>query len=271
MRYSPSLPEDNNNITHTNPLKEFFILLAGAAILLLAVYAVLGFLVDGVVDRLSPEKELKLFSYIPTATFGVDAEKNDDPRLARLQQLTDSLGQCAGVDIPIRLHISPDRTANAVALPGGHIVFFKGLLDKLTTENGLSFTLAHELAHFHNRDHLRGLGRGIVLMAIAAAFTGPDSGLVRLVAPTAQLGQAQYSQDRETLADQSALATLNCYYGHVGGADELFQIILRDQKEGLPLTHYFSTHPQAENRISELKQSAKSNGWHEDHPVPLSF
>ncbi len=64
---------------------------------------------------------------------------------------------------------------------GGHILLFQGLLDILKTENSLSFVIGHELGHFKNRDHLRGLGRGIVLTALSATFTGANSNLTSLL------------------------------------------------------------------------------------------
>ena len=45
---------------------------------------------------------------------------------------------------------------NAVALPGGNIVVFAGLLKEIKSENELAMILGHELGHFAHRDHLRG-------------------------------------------------------------------------------------------------------------------
>ncbi len=270
MDYNPSLPEDNHNITHTHPLKEFIILLVGVLGIFVLAYFVLGLLVDNAVNHISPEIEAKLFNHTAFSwtTIGTD---DTDPRLQKLQQLTDSLRKCADIDAQITVHIADFDEINAVAMPGGHIVVFDGLLDKIKTENGISFILAHELGHFKNRDHLRGLGRGIVLTAMAAALTGPDSGLTRLVTPTFQLGQAQYSQGRESLADKTGLHSLHCYYGHVGGATEFFKNILKEPKDGIPLSHYFASHPQMIQRIADIKEMAEAENWGSNSSVPLTF
>ncbi len=259
MHYQPSLPEKNNNITHTHPLKEFTTLLAGMLGLLLLTYLLLGFLVNFAVSRISPELETELFNHVPMhlLTTGVSTT---DPRLAKLQQLTNGLKECAGIEIPITVHINDSDTINGLAIPGGHIIIFTGLLDLIDTENGLSFILAHELGHFKNRDHLRGLGRNLVLMTMASAITGPHSSLTKLVTPTIQLSQAKYSQNRETLADEVGLHTLNCYYGHVGGATDFFETMAKTEKSN-SFSPYFGTHPEMKERIRNLNNQASKKNY----------
>ena len=269
MRYQPSLPQDNNNISPTHPLKEFATLLAGMLGILILTYFILGFFIDTAVNHITPELERQLFSHTPFHTLS-STSKTTDPRQQKLQQLTNKLRKCIGINIPITVHIQKSNTINAMAVPGGHIIVFTGLLDTIKTENSLSFVLGHELGHFKNRDHLRGLGRGIVLMALATAMTGPNSSLTQLLTPITQLQQAQYSQHRETLADETGLAVLHCYYGHVGGATDFFESLLENQTV-LPLSHFFPSHPEMQKRIATLHTQAKENNWSFLKTVPLQF
>lgn len=269
MRYQPSLPGKNNNITQTHPLKEFATLLGGMLVFLLLIYILLGFMVDTAVKRISPELETEIFSHIPFNLLTTDGD-SPDPRQAKLQQLTDQLRACLNINRAITVHIKESDTINAVALPGGHIVVFTGLLDMMETENGLSFILAHELGHFKNRDHLRGLGRGLVLMAMATTFTGPNSSLTRLLTPTMQLGQAQYSQNREAHADETGLNGLQCHYGHVGGASHFFEIMAEKQDPDT-FSHYFTSHPEMQTRIKALDTQAQNQHYLYKKTIPLSF
>jgi Zn-dependent protease with chaperone function len=83
-----------------------------------------------------------------------------------LQALVDRLQtQCAALPYQITVHVQPSTAVNAAALPGGHMLVFSGLLTEMRSENELAFVLAHELGHYAHRDHLRGLGRALVLMA----------------------------------------------------------------------------------------------------------
>ncbi|MCI5123327.1 MAG: peptidase M48, partial [Candidatus Electrothrix sp. AR5] len=138
----------------------------------------------------------------------------------------------------------------------------EGLLETIRSENGLSFVLAHEMAHFKHRDHLRGMGRGLVFTALSALLTGSGSGITQLIAPTLGIGQARYSQEREALADKLALETLHCLYGHVGGATEFFEAMQEESEEqGRGIGGYFASHPEAVQRIDALGRLASVSGF----------
>ena len=49
-------------------------------------------------------------------------------------------------------------------------VIYQGLLAQAESENELMMVLGHELGHFANRDHLRGLGRALLVQIAIAAF-----------------------------------------------------------------------------------------------------
>ena len=271
MDYKAVLPEQNSNVSHNHPLKEFMILAAGVAGFLLVCFWALGFFIDIAVDYLPPEKEGLLFSKV-NFKMGQEADVEPEKKEA-VQAMVDSLRTCIDVNYPVQVTIVESKEFNAFAFPGGYIVVFSGILDKMESENGLSFILAHELAHFKNRDHLRSLGRGVVLAVLSTMLTGADSGISRLLAPTGHLGQAQFSQSRETKADISALEALNCRYGHVGGAAEFFEII---QKNGQGATksgalHYFASHPELWKRIETLRKTAKEKGFHFEEVKKLSL
>lgn len=256
MEYRPSLPDNNDNVSHDQPVREFALLFIGITIFLLSVFWLLGLFVDRAVDYITPEMEAMIFSSVGgSASESVDSS---DPRQAELQGMIDGLSECVQVGYPLKVHLIDLDDANAFAFPGGRIFIFTGLLDKVVSENGLSFVLAHELAHFKNRDHLRGLGRGIVFTAVSALLTGAGSDLTQLFTPTAGFSQAQYSQERESIADKQALQVLSCYYGHVGGATEFFEAMKSNDGKGSNVFgHYFSSHPEAVERINNLHRLAK--------------
>ncbi len=255
MEYKPSLPEHNDNISHDQPVREFILLSFGITIFLVVSFWALGLCVDLAVDYISPEMEAKIFSSVGASD--LELVDDSDPRQVELQRMVDALRECIDLAYPVNVQLIDSSVANALAFPGGRILVFEGLVDKVISENGLSFVLAHELAHFINRDHLRGMGRGIVFTAVSALITGAGSDFTRLLAPTVGLGQAQYSQKRETLADQQALQILGCYYGHVGGATEFFEAMKpEDKNNGKALGHYFSSHPEAVQRINNLHRLA---------------
>ncbi len=253
VTYTPSLPGHNDNVSHDRPVREFILLFSGISLFLFSAFWILGLFIDQAVNYISPKMEAVIFSsFNPTAAERLD---DSDPKRIELQRMVDALCRCADISYPLSVHMIASNDANALAFPGGRIIVLNGLLNKIESENGLCFVLAHELAHFQNRDHLRGMGRGIVFTALAALITGADSDFTQLFAPAANLSQAGYSRKREQLADQKALEILNCYYGHVGGATEFFKAMTPDKKKkNLLQAHYFDSHPEAVERINRLHQ-----------------
>ncbi len=268
VRYEPSLPKNNDNISHDQPVKEFLLLLFGVIALFLFLFWSLGLFVDLAVNAISPEKEAVLFA---KAKLDWTRKKGTNSKQQKyLQQLTDSLRPCLDVQFPVKVHLVQDKEPNAFAFPGGTIVVHSGLLKSVQSENGLSFVLAHELAHFKNRDHLRGLGRSIVLMTLSSLLTGANSDITRALTPAQLFGQAQYSQKRESEADRTALITLNCKYGHVGGTTEFFYTLLKKKKlPDFAALHSFSSHPELKKRIKTLNILARDNGFAISDVLPL--
>lgn len=268
MKYRASLPERNDNVDHEHPLKEFVILLTGVVAIIAVVYLALGLLIDFAVDYVSPETEMRIFRAADMIwTDSGDTEVDD--RQPSLQALLTELGDCLDMRYPITLQISESEQINAFAMPGGTVVLQSALLDAVQSENGIAFVLAHELGHFQNRDHLRSIGRGMILLAMFAAVGGESSDLADILAPVTHFETAQFSQDRESAADATALKALDCHYGHVGGATELFEVIAEpDEEFDFALTHYFSSHPAARQRIEDLRQLSERLGftWEETQP-----
>lgn len=258
MEYKPRLPKRNSNVSHEHPLREFFILIGWSVALIVGVYWLLGLFIDIAVDYISPETEQSLYSAV-----GIDsaftADEDQPEATADAQRLLSDLNACMEVGYPVHVSVSAAENVNAFAAPGGQIILMDGVIAATQSENGLAFVLAHELAHFKNRDHLRSMGRGVVLLAISVLITGADSDLSTLATPVSLLEGAQFSQERESAADATALAALSCHYGHVGGATELFEVLTQqDDAFDLTFSHYFSSHPEAEERIAAIQELIKS-------------
>ncbi len=257
MHYQPSLPEHNDNVSEQHPGKDFLVIMGWLLVIAACVFWLLGHAVDAIVDRLDHEDEARLYALLPAHAAPA---ANAHPQQAQLQALVNGMRQCAGLQLPATITLNTSKDANAAVLPGGHIVVFSGLLDQVKSENGLAFVLAHELAHITERDHLRAMGRGIVLFGIAALLTGSDSGLAGLLAPVNSLGHASYSRTREAAADAAALRTLHCRYGHAGGATELFESILARDGDGFKMSHYVASHPGMQARIDALNGAIRAGG-----------
>lgn len=267
MKYQPSLPEQNDNVSQEHPLKDFVVILGVIAVIAAVGFWLLGLAVDAVVDNMSHETEARLYELMPSP--GASAPARPSPQEIRLQSMVDGMRACAGLRVPVKVAVATSEAPNAAALPGGQVVVFSGLLDEVKSENGLAFVLAHELAHITHRDHLRGLGRGLVLFGVSAVLLGSDAGLTEILAPVGHLGTATYSRSREEAADATALRTLNCRYGHVGGATEFFESMKGEPSTLTELSHYAASHPSMQSRIDALEAVIRASGMKTGATRPL--
>jgi len=266
VKFTARQPGINVNVSPTHPLKEFAILAGGLLAIVVGIYLVLGLAVDLIVPRLSMDLEEKLAG----AFIGRIVEDEEVATTTRsLQILVDRLqDRCAPQPYRITVHVTESDAVNAAALPGGHMVVFTGLLAEMTSENELAFVLAHELGHYANRDHLRGLGRTLVLMTASTVLLGADNSINSMIGQGMVLTELSFSRKQESQADAFALETLFCHYGHVADATSFFSKIPEDGDPGR-FGHYFASHPENRRRIGRLKELARERGYPTGNPLPL--
>lgn len=269
MKYIPRLPKTNVNVTPTSPIRDFLLMLGGLALLFVGVYVFLGLLVDFMVPRISPETEQRLSNYLQTKW-----PKNGDnhEQMVQVQDLLDRIQkQCGNLPYQLEVEVVESEMINALALPGGRVVVLTGLLEKITSENELTFVLAHEMGHFANRDHLSELGRGMVFMALSASVFGPNSYFGKQAAKLLRVSELSFSRQHESKADAYALDIQNCVYGHVAGATDFFGHTAELEQDRFT-GHYLSTHPESHERISSLNKLAVERGYvKRDDKVPFKF
>jgi predicted Zn-dependent protease len=266
MKYTPKELQENVNVSHTSPLKELFLLLGGALGILLVIYVVLGFAVDLIVPRLPPGIEGHL-GELYAQSFSSEEQTAAGEHLQEL--LNDLVKELP--DDPVGhyyVHLIPSSQPNALALPGGHIIVLSALVEELDSENELAFILAHELGHFANRDHLRGLGRGLVMMTISAFLFGVDNELTSFLMNSLMTVEMKFSQRQETKADLFALDLLNKRYGHIAGAVDFFRKAAEKEARSR-LAYYFATHPYPEDRVATLQQQIQKKGYAVGERLPL--
>jgi predicted Zn-dependent protease len=258
MKYTPKALNGNVNVSKNSPLKEFFILLGGALGLLMLTYIALGLAVDFIIPKLPDGTEQRL-SVLFADKF---PQKKPTPVEQQLQQLLDSLVAVLPhkPNTTYRVRVISSKQANALALPGGYIIVLSGLLKEINSENELAFVLSHEIGHFANRDHLRRLGRGLVLSAFSIFLTGLDNGITQLLMQSLLNVELKFSRDQEIKADLYALELLNKRYDHVAGATDFFtRIAARNVNNRL--SYYFATHPYPQDRIAALQDQIQAQGY----------
>ncbi|MGH8531007.1 MAG: M48 family metallopeptidase [Nevskiales bacterium] len=265
MSYVPKLPDDRVNIPQQHPLIDLAVLLTGALAVVLGIYWLLGVAVNYAVDRLPAGFEQRLAAKID---FPADEDSKPDPREPAAQAvLAKLLRRLPAMAYPFRLSVADDAQVNAFAVPGGHIVLLRGLLDAVRSENELAMVLSHELGHYAQRDHLRALGRGLVLAVLSAVLLGQDSALSGVAQGSLGVAHANYSRGQEASADRYGIELLQKTYGHVGGATDFFErLAVEDGNKHGPT--WLSSHPLSAARVRELRAHILTRRYPEKTKLP---
>jgi predicted Zn-dependent protease len=127
-----------------------------------------------------------------------------DPEVARaVEALTRHLAETAGPEVgPVTVKVWQDSTANAFALPGGHVFVLTGLLDRAERVDEVAGVLGHELGHVVLRHHVRRAVRELgVFAALSAVFGDLDTLTAVVVGGGADLLGRAYGREQEEAAD----------------------------------------------------------------------
>ncbi len=268
MEFTPRAPREGINVSKTHPLKEAATLVAGLAAVLVSLVVIVSWSVDIAVRFIPPEAEAEFFDASTFEPLVQEALSSTDERRRDVQRLLDKMAaHWPDAAYDFKVAILPTSEANAAALPGGYVLVTSALLDEVESENELAFVLGHELGHFHNRDHLRRLGRGVVYgLALAVVFGGggtvPD--MANLISDLTSKG---FDRDQERQADRFGLELIEAEYGHIGSSWQFFQRLADDRPKLDNVIAYLSTHPASAERIDELREFAVDREWELDGPA----
>ena len=264
MKFTPKHIEGNVNVSKTHPLAELGWLVGGLMLLVLIFYLLLGVSTDIAVAKIPVSAEVWLGEYF---IGGMDALESE-PLQKLLQPLLDNLPADSPLhEYHFHAQVAENEQINALALPGGHIVVFSGLLEQAESENEVAMVLAHELGHFAHRDHLRRLGRGLGLTVAAIMLFGQDSVASDLASKFFLVSESHYSREQESAADRFGLELLVAGYGHAGGATDFFARVGKDAGSRIP--YLLASHPHPDDRVRELQELIAANGYRVDAVIPL--
>jgi predicted Zn-dependent protease len=264
MKFSPKALTGNVNVSSGHPVTEFAWLLGGLLTLLMAVY--LAFWL--ISELLAPRVPVSVEIWAGRHLLG-QLEQESNPAL---QQRLDGLLAVLPAESPLlrydfSVSVANNEEINALALPGGHIVVFSGLLKEIRSENELAMILAHELGHYARRDHLRGMGRGLGMTLLLATLFGQDSRAAGIASGFFSGLEMRYSQQQESAADTFGLQLLTARYGHAGGATDFFERLA--DKAGSRFDYLLASHPHPHARIASLQRMITDAGSRRAETLPL--
>ncbi|MBQ6657493.1 MAG: M48 family metallopeptidase [Ottowia sp.] len=245
---NPTIPEGINT-SERHPLRRFFVQSAQV----IGVFAACVLLLTLAASLFAPYVPFSWEQRMAQSIEKAFPAKPDSEAEKALRDLAAKVA--ARMDLPegmdIKLRYSETDTVNAIAMPGGLVVVFRGLLEELESEDEVAALLAHEIAHVQHRDVARSMMRAMG-MALLLSVVEPVAPVVSLVQRASTMS---FSRTQESAADLAAADALTQLYGHAGGAVRLFErmrdLVLDDQDEPPEL---MASHPNFDNRIASVRE-----------------
>jgi predicted Zn-dependent protease len=142
---------------------------------------------------------------------------------------------------------------NAFALPGGYIVIYRGMMDKLENESELFGLLGHEVGHVALRHGVRRIIRSAVLGIITSILVGDAGGVTSVLLENGNmLVSLSYDRQEELDADMFGLKAVERTDVDAQGIVTLFEKLQKAEGSSEWLT-FLSTHPDTEERLRVLR------------------
>ncbi len=258
---------------------------AGILILLLFFYAaykiVPHYFVDQVVDKIPVEWEETLGDAVLSA---FPVERNPDPKvIALLTNILRLLKQSKVEKTPynLKIFILPTEKINALALPGGNIIVFEGLLKIADSPEELAGVLAHEAQHIFLKHSTRGILRNLASgMLLTLVLGDANTVMESAVSIAGQLNTLGFSRKMETEADIKGVELMLDAKINPQGMLSIFKKLLKEElkleenkknsssSKGMEeVFSYLSTHPSAKSRLENLENQINKNS--EKYWIPL--
>lgn len=240
----------------------------------MALLAIVTFLGSKTINPITGEEQYITITKEQEITLGLQAA----PEISRMyggmeadpeaQDLVDYIGQrlvknstAARGDYPYEFHLLADHhKVNAFALPGGQIFITDALFRRLENDDQLAGVLAHEIGHVIARHGAQQIAQqeltsgltGAVVLATYDPNNPRSMATAQVAMLIGNLVTMKYGRGDELESDYLGVCLM-----HQAGYNESQMLevmrILEEASQGLRPPEFFSTHPNPENRIGEIK------------------
>lgn len=187
------------------------------------------------------------------AAFDCGAAVPEIPGRAALNKLLQRLETAAALPLPLRTNVVRRTEANALALPGGQLYVFEGLIAKAENADEVAGVIAHEIGHIAHRDGTKAVLEGGGLSFLFGMLLGDFVGGGAVVFAAKTVLQSSYTREAESAADAYATDLLN----KTGGdARSLANILGRIGGATEPGMKILLNHPETKARVAAINNSA---------------
>ena len=163
-------------------------------------------------------------------------------------------------DLSFRVRVIDSPDLNAFSIPGGYIYIYRGLLDKIgTDDDALACIIGHEASHVVRRHVAKSISdqQNKGLLVDVATLLSRDYRVNQVGGALFQLDQLHYSRVAEFEADRwGERFAYNAGYDPTGMV-RTFQIFENEEKKSGQPAAYAQDHPINENRILRVEEQLR--------------
>jgi len=147
-----------------------------------------------------------------------------------------------------KFYVIKKNEINAMALPGGNVIVYTGLLKSANSPEEVAGVLAHELQHVYQRHSLKAIIKQLGISIIFQVMIGDVGNLA------SQVTNLKFSRDMEYEADKLGTKLLYDSKINPSGLINFFDKLNELDKNVPEAFEIISTHPDTNNRMTELKK-----------------
>lgn len=242
-------------------IRNIFLTIALLGVLYLLYMLIVPWLSEKLASKVSVKTEQQLGDAVYDA-LAVN-EKEDTAASAVLNDFFKSMQ--ISTPYQIRIAVVDEPVVNAFALPGGRIVVYKALLNKLETYPELAALLSHEFTHIQNKHATKSIFRSMGSKIFISLLFGKMGSVAGVLAHHADnLKNLKYSRSLEKEADMDGLSILVKRKIDPAGFRHLFEHLKESGGSSLP--EVLASHPDTDNRIKYI-QEASQQATVEEHTL----
>src|SRR5712692_4251794 len=172
---------------------------------------------------------------------------------AAFVKLMRQLETAAGLPYPLNPAVVRKPEANAVALPGGRVYVFQGLIDKAETPDELAGVIAHEIGHVAHRDGTRSVLQAAGLSLLFGMLLGDFFGGGAVVLAATTILQTSYSREVESAADLYGVMLMTKLGADARALGTILQRIAGGTHPGMKI---LLDHPETKERVTKINATA---------------
>ncbi|MGA7389996.1 MAG: M48 family metallopeptidase [Pseudolabrys sp.] len=172
---------------------------------------------------------------------------------AALDKLVRRLETAAALLLPLRTNVVRRDEANALALPGGQVYVFRGLIAKAENADEVAGVIAHEIGHVAHRDGTKAVLEGGGLSFLFGMLLGDFVGGGAVVFAAKTVLQSSYTRETERVADAYGTDLMSKVGGDARALASILDKIGGATEPGMKI---LLNHPETKARVAAINKSA---------------